>query len=90
MIITCNQPTALYQTPCLVTAEVLYYMPDYPLLLQSFIWQTKDIGPLFPRIQRFLDFWRASIEADVHSVNLTHVPWTHTGQIDVHDAEFLH
>ena len=24
----------------LTTAEVLYYMPDHPELLQSFIWQT--------------------------------------------------
>ena len=26
----------------LTTAEILYYMPDHPDLLQSFLWQTYD------------------------------------------------
>ena len=30
---------------CLTTAEVLYRIPDYPNLLQSFIWQTLDLPP---------------------------------------------
>ncbi|MBK8543150.1 MAG: Usg family protein [Caulobacteraceae bacterium] len=54
----------------LATAEVLYYMPDHPTLLQSFIWQTLDLAPSYPRIHKFLDFWRAEIQAVIHSVNL--------------------
>ena len=54
----------------LATAEVLYYMPDHPKLLQSFIWQTLDLAPSYPRIHKFLDFWRAEIEAVIHSVRL--------------------
>ncbi len=54
----------------LATAEVLYYMPDHPKLLQSFVWQTLDIAPHYPRIQAFLDHWRAEIEATIHSVRL--------------------
>lgn len=54
----------------LATAEVLYYMPDHPALLQSFIWQTLDLAPSYPRIHKFLDFWRAEIQAVIHSVNL--------------------
>ncbi|MBK6705009.1 MAG: hypothetical protein IPG56_15485 [Caulobacteraceae bacterium] len=52
----------------LATAEVLYYMPDHPTLLQSFIWQTLDLAPSYPRIHKFLDFWRAEIQAVIHSV----------------------
>jgi uncharacterized protein Usg len=54
----------------LATAEVLYYMPDHPALLQSFIWQTLDLAPQYPRIHRFLNFWRAEIDAVIHSVQL--------------------
>ncbi len=52
----------------LTTAEVLYYMPDHPALLQSFLWQTLDFPPEFPRVCRFLDFWRREIDAVIHSV----------------------
>ncbi len=54
----------------LATAEVLYYMPDHPALLQSFIWQTLDLAPSYPRIHKFLNFWRAEIDAVIHSVQL--------------------
>jgi uncharacterized protein Usg len=55
----------------LTTAEVLYYMPDYPDLLQSFLWQTLDEAPDFPRIQKFLAFWRREINAVIHSVAIS-------------------
>lgn len=54
----------------LTTTEVLYYMPDCPLLLQRFLWQTLDLAPQFPRVHRFLDFWRREIEATIHSVTV--------------------
>lgn len=54
----------------LATAEVLYYMPDHPALLQSFVWQTLDLAPQYPRIHQFLEFWRREIEAVIHSVRL--------------------
>jgi len=57
----------------LTTAEVLYYIPDHPSLLQSFMWQTLDEAPDFPRIQRFLEFWRREIDAVIHSVAISSV-----------------
>lgn len=54
----------------LATAEVLYYMPDHPSLLQSFVWQTLDLAPDYPRIHRFLHFWKREIDAVIHSVRL--------------------
>ncbi|MEJ0065651.1 MAG: hypothetical protein WDM85_09535 [Caulobacteraceae bacterium] len=41
----------------LTTAEVIYYMPDHPALLQRFMWQTLDLPPEFPAhlpLPRFL------------------------------------
>jgi uncharacterized protein Usg len=54
----------------LTTAEVLYYMPDHPSVIQSFVWQTLDLAPRYPRVHKFLNFWRAEIEAVIHSVKL--------------------
>lgn len=56
----------------LTTCEILYYLPDHPSLLQSFMWQAYDLAPKFPRMSRFLDFWRREIVAVIHSVNLAH------------------
>lgn len=56
----------------LTTAEILYRMPDYPMLLQSFVWQCYDEHPRFPRLNRFLDFWLKNIEADLHKVTIAH------------------
>ena len=56
----------------LTTAEVLYFMPDHPTLLQSFLWQTQDLAPKYPRLIRFLDFWRREIDAVIHTVRIAH------------------
>ena len=48
----------------LTMAEIIYHLPDYPDLLQSFIWQTMDIAPTFPSIRKFCaigkTIWKAS------------------------------
>ncbi|WP_416900021.1 MAG: usg protein [Minwuia sp.] len=54
----------------LTTAEILYHMPDHPDLLQSFVWQTLDLAPDYPRIRKFLDFWEREIEGRLHSVRI--------------------
>jgi uncharacterized protein Usg len=55
----------------LTVAEITYYMPDHPALLQEFLWQTLDEAPEFPRVCRFLDFWRREIDAVIHSVRVS-------------------
>lgn len=52
----------------LTTAEILYYMPDHPNLIQSFVWQQYDVAPSYPQLKKFLDFWSKNIEATLHSV----------------------
>jgi uncharacterized protein Usg len=56
----------------LLTAEIHYYMPDHPSLLQQFVWQTHDIAPAFPELARFLDHWRREVEATLHSIRVAH------------------
>jgi uncharacterized protein Usg len=56
----------------LTTANILYRRPDHPWLLQTYVWQAYDLCPAFPELQRFLDFWRKSLEGDLHSVTVAH------------------
>lgn len=59
----------------LLTAEILYYRPDHPSLLQSFSWQTIDAAPRFPRLMAFLDYWRKEVGAMIHSIQIAHSDW---------------
>ncbi len=56
----------------LLTAEISYWMPDHPSILQQFIWQTHDRAPGFPELSRFLDYWRREVEATLHSIRVAH------------------
>lgn len=56
----------------LTTANILYRMPDRPLILQSYLWQDWDVAPKFPELARFLDFWDRELEGPIHSVEVAH------------------
>lgn len=64
--------TLQFRSYRLTTAEILYHMPDHPHLLQSFVWQTLDQPPRFPRLLDFLDYWTREIEGALHSVMIMH------------------
>lgn len=52
----------------LTTANIFYHMPDYPDLLQEFIWQEYDVAPKYPVLQEFLGFWTRELDGKLHSV----------------------
>lgn len=54
----------------LTLAEITYFMPDYPGLIQQFIWQDYDLMPEFPVLNRFLKFWDTQLDAQIHSVSV--------------------
>lgn len=56
----------------LMTAEIHYYLPDHPSLLQLFVWQEYDVAPRFPVLKSFLDHWHSEIEAVLHSIRIAH------------------
>jgi uncharacterized protein Usg len=56
----------------LTTAEILYRLPDYPRLLQSYIWQDYDLAPRFPKLVDFLNFWVASLDGPLYRVRVAH------------------
>lgn len=54
----------------LTTAEILYHLPDYPDLLQSFTWQDYDLSPRYPTLFKFLKYWDNHLDGRVHSVRV--------------------
>lgn len=56
----------------LLTAEVYYFFPDYPSLIQQYVWQDYDEAPDYPILFKFLDHWRREIDAAIHSVRIAH------------------
>jgi uncharacterized protein Usg len=46
-------------------------MPDYRDLIQEFMWQTMDIKPKYPRVNKFLNYWKENIEAVIADVEMT-------------------
>lgn len=72
----------------LVTAHIVYRMPDHRSLLQEFIWQNYDALPDFPALMKFLCFWRAEIEGPLVAVRVGHI--LNRSQIitDLHDFDF--
>lgn len=65
----------------LTTAEILYHLPDYPKLLQSYIWQEYDQAPHFPQLRKFLDFWDRNLDGKLHSVQVAHLPVVSPGEL---------
>ncbi len=55
----------------LTTAEILYHLPDFPDILQTYVWQEFDLAPRFPVLHQFLDFWSRELDGTLHSVRVT-------------------
>jgi uncharacterized protein Usg len=73
----------------LTTANILYHYPDHPHLLQSFVWQDYDLAPKFPVLIKFIDFWKAKLEAPLHSVVYTHQTLIAPNEWRKVDGEFV-
>ncbi|MFV2001900.1 MAG: usg protein [Paracoccaceae bacterium] len=56
----------------LTTAEILYRMPDFRSVLNSFLWQHYDLAPRHPRLHAFIEFWKNEIDGPLHSVRFVH------------------
>ena len=54
----------------LATAEILYHMPDFPGVLQSFTWQHLDLAPDYPELRKFIAYWEENLDGPLHSVRV--------------------
>lgn len=62
---------------CIATAEIIYHLPDHPGILQSFVWQHRDLAPDYPRLRQFLEFWSRNLDGKLHSVSVAGAPLSH-------------
>lgn len=72
----------------LTTAEIIYRLPDYPALLQSYIWQDYDLAPRFPKLKTFLEFWSAKLDGKLYKVTVAHAKLIRPAELRLVDAEF--
>lgn len=56
----------------LTTAEIMYRMPDFRDILQTYIWQDYDLAPRFPKLIKFLDFWAHNLDGPLAEVRVAH------------------
>lgn len=72
----------------LTTANIFYRMPDYPAVLQSYVWQRHDLHPHFPELRKFLDFWTRELDGVLHSVVVAHAGLIKPAEFKAVDGEF--
>jgi uncharacterized protein Usg len=72
----------------LTTAEILYWMPDHPSLLQSYIWQDYDLFPDFPVLRKFLDFWARTLDGPLFQVTVGHCSLIKPAELRAVDGQF--
>ena len=71
----------------LTTANILYRRPDHPWLLQSYVWQSYDLCPVFPKLNKFLNFWLEKLEGPLHSVTVAHARLIKPAEIRAIDVQ---
>ncbi|MBM3561705.1 MAG: protein usg [Alphaproteobacteria bacterium] len=72
----------------LTTANILYGLPDYPKIIQSYIWQEYDLHPDFPELRKFLNFWMRSLDGPLHSVIVAHSNLIKPAEMKLLNGEF--
>lgn len=69
----------------LVTAEILYRMPDHRNIVQTFVWQDLDEIPEKPRLLKFLGFWTDKLlEAPIVDVRVMMGPFSWQAPVTVY------
>jgi uncharacterized protein Usg len=75
----------------LCTYEITYFLPDQPrILAPSLLLQKYDQDPHFPELHKFLDFWKANIEARLHSVRVASQHLIRPAEIRIASEHRLH
>ena len=74
----------------LTTAEILYYFPDYPDLLQQYLWQDYDQAPQFPSLKKFLHFWECHLDGRLHSIRIANAGLITPGEWTLRPNEITH
>ena len=60
----------------LVSLRIFYYMPDYRNIIQELMWQTMDVKPKYPRVNKYLNYWKNNIEAVIADIEIAETKQT--------------
>ena len=71
MKIKCRHSLSYLIRNDLTTIKVIYFLPDYNSILQEFVFQQYDTLPEYPKLKKFIRFWRKNIEAEIHRVDFS-------------------
>ncbi|MFZ1987678.1 MAG: hypothetical protein WAV21_01425 [Minisyncoccia bacterium] len=74
----------------LVIAEIYYRMPDYPSILQAYIWQELDVPPEYRELHGFLDFWDENLEGKIYSVKIANRYLVKPGELRIRRKLRIH
>ena len=58
----------------LTTAEIMYHMPDFRDILQTYIWKNYVFAPRFPKLTKFLAFWSQTLDGPLDTIRV-YQPW---------------
>ena len=81
--------TQSIQKYSLTTARILYRLPDFRNILQTYVWQEYDMYPTFPELREFLVFWEKNLEGPLHSVHIAHKKLISPSEFKITDGEFF-
>ena len=73
----------------LATAEIIYRLPDYQDILQTYIWQEYDMPPKYPVLRGFLDFWEGNLEGPLYQVRVACKQFIRPSDIRYVDGEMI-
>lgn len=72
----------------LTTAHIIYRLPDYRDILQTYVWQNYDLAPDFPHMKKFLEFWEKNLDGRLFSVRFSHQSLIGASEWQKRDGEF--
>ena len=72
----------------LSTSDNISPLPDYPAILQQYVWQDYDKAPIFPELNRFLLFWQTTLDGPLYRVTVCHRALIGPAELKPIDGEF--
>ncbi len=71
----------------LVTAQIEYYVPygagDKLVRANTYIWQELDVLPTCPLLERFLAWWRTTLDGQIYKIDMQGAPLLNFAELGI-------
>jgi uncharacterized protein Usg len=61
----------MYHSKVFLITRITYAMPDFPHIVNEFIWHMEDIAPELTRLNSFISYWQKNIEAEIRHIEVS-------------------